>query len=372
MPGSSTADVLDNRNLNRALLARQLLLRRSELSAFEAVQHLAGMQAQAPLVPYIGLWSRLARFQPDDLSRLILDRRVVRIALMRSTLHLVTSEDCLGLRPVLQPMLERAMRGSHGRHLGGVDAAELAAAVRELTDAGPRTFAELGELLQHRWPGSDATALAAAARTWVPLVQVPPRGIWGASGQAAHVSAEAWLGRPLCPDASPDQWLLRYLAAFGPASVKDMQTWSGLTRLSEVTKRLKPQLRTFRDSQGQELFDVPDGPLPDADTPAPPRYLSEFDNMLLSYADRSRILPEAYRPKVFTVNGIIRAAILVDGYVRGIWRIDRERDAAILHIEPFEPIAAADQVAFQEEGERLLAFAAGDAATHEIKMIPPS
>ncbi|MBD0383818.1 winged helix DNA-binding domain-containing protein [Paenibacillus sedimenti] len=359
--------VLRPRNLNRALLERQLLLRRSAMSVPDALEQLAGLQTQAPNPPYIGLWSRLAGFRHEALSRLIVDKSAVRIALMRSTLHLVSARDCLTFRPVLQPVLERGLQSAYGKHLNGLDADALAAAGRALVEAQPRTFSELGALLAERWPDREPAALAAAVRTWVPLVQVPPRGVWGASGQASHTSAEEWLSLPLAADTAPDAMILRYLSAFGPATVKDMQVWSGLTRLSEVVRRLRPQLRTFRDEHGSELFDLPDAPLPDADTPAPVRFLSEFDNMLLSYADRTRIMAEEYRARVFTVNGIIRAAILVDGFVRGIWKIELMKDAAVLVIELFEPLSSQDREALIEEGGRLLTFAAAEAQSHDIR-----
>ncbi|MBP1990561.1 winged helix DNA-binding domain-containing protein [Paenibacillus eucommiae] len=360
--------VLGPRALGRALLERQLLLSRSNMSVLNAIDHLVGLQAQAPTPPYIGLWTRLAGFHHDDLAQLIKDRQVVRIALMRSTIHLVTASDSLALRPILQSVLDRGLKSSFGKSLAEVDTEALAAAGRALVEEQPLTFSELGNLLREQWPDREPAALAGAVRTLVPLIQVPPRGLWGCSGQASHTSAEAWLGKPISSDSSPDEMILRYLAAFGPATVKDMQVWSGLTRLREVTERLRSRLRTFRDEQGSELFDLPDAPLPDPDTPAPPRFLSEFDNMLLSYADRTRIIAEAYRPLVFTINGIIRATILVDGFVRGIWRIERQRSSATLIIEPFEPLSQQEIHALSEEGSRLLNFAADDASTHDIQI----
>lgn len=238
-----------------------------------------------------------------------------------------------------------------------------------LVDELPRTYNELGKLLGEQWPGCNPMALGSAVRTFVPLVQVPPRGIWGSSGQAMHTSAEAWLGQSLNFAYSQDELLLRYLAAFGPATVKDMQVWSGLTKLRETVERLRPSLRIFHDEQGNELFDLPDAPLPDSDTPAPPRFLSEFDNMLLSYADRSRIMDPKYKPLIFTINGIIRAAFLIDGFVRGTWKIEQARGAAILSITPFEPLSPADQTALSEEGAGLLQFAA-PSITPDIQFKP--
>ncbi|GIO57371.1 winged helix DNA-binding domain-containing protein [Paenibacillus cineris] len=361
--------VLSRRALNRALLERQLLLRRAEMPVLDALRHLAGMQAQAPTPPYYGLFARLASFRPQELSRLIETRQAVRIAIMRSTIHLVTAEDALALRPVLQPALDRGLKGGYGKELAGLDTGAVAAAGRALVEEAPLAYGELGARLQERWPDRSPAALANTVRTLVPLVQVPPRGLWGASGQALHTTAEAWLGSPPAEASSSglEELVLRYLAAFGPASVKDIQVWSGLTRLSDVIRRLGPSLRTFLDEKGVLLYDLADAPLPAEDTPAPPRLLGEFDNMLLSFADRSRIMDERYRRRIFTVNGIIRAAVLVDGFVCGMWSLERNKQSAELVIKLFEPISDADQEALADEGRRLLDFAAADCPNREVR-----
>jgi hypothetical protein len=209
-------------------------------------------------------------------------------------------------------------------------------------------------------------------RNLVPLVQVPPRGIWGEGGPAAHTTAEAWLGRPLDAEPSADSMVLRYLAAFGPATARDLQHWCGLKRMGQVLDRLRPRLRTFRGESGAELFDLPDAPRPEADTPAPVRLLPEFDNVLLSHTDRVRIITEERRKRVFTVNGIIRPTILVDGMVRGMWKMDRRRGAATLLISPFESLAAADRAALEEEGMALLRFAETDATEHDVRFDAPA
>ena len=237
---ASSESVLSKKALNRALLERQLLLRRSKLSVLEAINHLVGFQAQAPNPPYYGLWTRLEGFRQEQLTQLMIDRQVVRIALMRATIHLVTAEDCLMLRPLLQSVLERGLKGAFGKQLEGIDLQAVIAAGRMLVEQQPRTFHELGKMLQEQWPSYDPAALGAAVRTWVPLVQVPPRGLWGESGQAVHTSSEQWLHRPLSADASAEKLIRRYLAAFGPASLKDMQVWSGLTKLKEIIEELRP------------------------------------------------------------------------------------------------------------------------------------
>ena len=357
-PGS----VLSRRALNRALLERQMLLRRAKFPIPEAVERLVGLQAQSPSAPYIGLWSRLDGFGFADLAELLKSRALVRIALMRSTIHLVTADDCLSLRPVIQPVLDRGLKGTYGRRLQGVDAGELAAAGRALVEERPLTWTHLGRLLQEQWPDHDADALANAVRAWVPLVQVPPRGIWGASGQATHTSAEVWLGRTLTTDSRPDGMLRRYLAAFGPSTLKDMQVWSGLTGLRETVERLRRDLATFRDENGVELFDLPDAPRPDPDLPAPSRFLPEYDNLLLSHADRTRVIADEHRPVVFT-----KGTVLLDGFVRGTWKLDRDKDVARLIVEPFKRLSKPDRTTLADEGARLLAVAAQDAQDRDIR-----
>lgn len=363
----SAGSVLGLRALNRALLARQFLIQRAKLPVRDAIRHLAGLQAQAPNPPYFGLWTRLDQFNPEDLSQLMIDRHVVRIALMRSTIHLVTAEDCLDWRPVLQPVLDRSLQGAFGRSLA--DYGQLAAKGRALIEEQPVALSELGQLLQAQWPDRDPKSLANAVRTVVPIVQVPPRGLWGTGGQAVHTSAEAWLGKPLSLEGSPEDMILRYLAAFGPATVKDMQVWSGLTRLREVTERLRPVLCSFRDERGNELFDLPNAPRPDVETTVPPRFLGEFDNILLSYDDRTRIIADAHKPLVFTGNGIVRSTILINGFVAGTWKIERHRHTAALVIAPFEPLRQKDRLALEEEGTQLLDFAAADSSARYIRFI---
>jgi len=368
--GAVGASVLSRRALNRALLERQLLLRRSAMTAEEAVAHLVGLQSQAVDPPYVGLWTRLEGFEADDLATLIENRRAVRVALMRSTLHLVTAEDCLALRALLAEPLARVVKSQFGRQVEGIDLAELAAEGARLTGAASLTFADLGGLLAERWPGRDPNAMAQTVRNLVPLVQVPPRGLWRRGGPAAHTTVEAWLGRGLEEAPSIDAYVLRYLAAFGPASVKDMQKWSGMTRLKEVFSRLGSRLRRFRDEAGAELYDLADREPPDPETEAPVRFLPDFGNVLLSHADRTRIIADAHRPRVFTANGLIRATVLVDGFVHGRWRIDRVKNRASLVVEPFSALPAPARAALAEEGERLLRFAVPDLSDHEVRFTP--
>jgi hypothetical protein len=363
-----SSEVLSRRALNRALLERQLLARRASMSAAQAVEHLVGMQAQVPNSPYVGLWTRLQDFHPDHLASLILDRQAVRVALMRSTVHLVTADDCLALRPVLHEFLERNLISSAwGRNLAGMDFAAVATAAKELLDERPRTIAVLGKLLQERWPDRDALSLGYAVRNLLPLVQTPPRGIWGKGGLPVCANAETWLGRPLATNTVPDTMIVRYLKAFGPATVGDIQAWSGLKGLRATVDQLRPGLRVFRDERGRELFDVPGAPLPDPDPAMPPRFLPEYDNVLVAYAERGRVIPDEHLKLVITSLG--HPPVLVDGFVRAHWQIKRHGASATLVIEAFDALTPHDRDALAEEGARLLHFAAGGMA-HDIQFMP--
>jgi hypothetical protein len=365
-------DLLSLRALNRASLDRQLLLRRSSLSVLETLELLVGMQAQTPHTAYVGLWTRLEGFRPEQLSDLMVDRSVVRMALMRGTIHLVTAADAWGLRPLIQPILDRVQQSQFGKRLDGVAMDEVVAMGRAFVEEAPRTFKALGDHLLTRWPDRDRFGLEQAVRAGVPLVQVPPRGLWGRSGPVAHTSIEAWLRTRPAETLTPDTMVRRYLGAFGPASVMDAQAWCGLTKLAVVFERLRPELITFRDPQGRELFDLPEAPRPHPETAAPVRFLYDYENLLLSYADRSRaIAPDLPARGLLTRTQESLSTFLVDGFVAGTWGIRRARRTATLAITPIDPLAKRDRVALEEEGERLLAFAAADATEREILFVEP-
>ncbi|MEU4146981.1 winged helix DNA-binding domain-containing protein [Streptomyces parvulus] len=350
------APVLGTRALNRATLARQLLLGRAELSAEAAVAHLVGLQAQNVKPPYYALAARLDGFTPGDLSEAMAERRVARLVTMRSTIHTHTADDCLTLRPLVQAARDRELHAFR-KGLAGVDLDRLAALARELVEEEPRTMGQLREALLTEWPDADPQSLAVAARCRLPLVQVTPRGLWERSGQVRLTTAEHWLARPARPAPAADDTVLRYLGAFGPASVRDMQTWAGLTRLREVFERLRPRLLTFRAPDGTELFDLPDAPRPDPDTPAPPRLLPEFDNLLLSHADRTRLVPPAHKGRTWTGNQAHRV-LLVDGFVAGLWRTENDT----LVVEPFGRLTEEERAGITAEGERMLAVLHPEAA----------
>ena len=345
-----------------------MLLAREEMPVLDAVDRLVGLQAQDPKPPYVALWSRLHAFRGEDLGRLLLDRGVVRISLMRCTVHMVTSRDCLTLRPLVQPVIERTLAGSlWSRGIAGIDRAALTAAGRALVEEQPRTTAQLGRELAPLFPAYDARSMAYAMHTYAPLVHIPPKGVWGRSGQTTVTTAESWLGSPMGPAAPIEGVIRRYLAVFGPASVMDMQAWCGLTRLRDGFERLRPQLVTYRSERGTELFDLSDITLPNPDTPAPVRFLGEYDNVLLGHADRTRIASDEDRRRMMNVNRFF-ATFLLDGRVAGRWGILREKGSATLRLIPFARLSQQDALAVEEEAARLLEFMEPAAATRDIQL----
>ncbi len=357
--------VLTRRELNRSLLARQMLLQRVDLPAIDVIERLVGMQAQVPTDPYTALWSRIGGFRAEELSDLIADRRAVRaVGLMRTTIHLVSARDALAIRPLMQPVLDRAWRYSpFSKQLAGTAVEDVVAAGLDLLAERPYVATELGKRLQERWPDADANSMGYAIRFLVPVLQPPPRGLWGKGGLAYVETIERWLGRPLDPDPPVDEIVLRYLAAFGPATAKDVQVWSWLTGMRAVLDRLRPRLHTFRDENGRELFDVPDAPFPDPETPAPVRFLPEYDNIALSHDDRTRVIDRKFTEPIW-----MRGSILVDGFVRGTWRIDTRHNVSVLKAALFDSLTAADKVAVESEAELLAGFLVPDVGTREIQI----
>jgi len=378
-------DPLTLRALNRATLARQLLLDRAPGPARPVIEHLAGLQAQAPRAPYVGLQARIAGFRPAELEDLLTERTVLRAHLMRNTVHLVAADDYLSFRPLFQPLMKRGLAGNFGRNLTGVDLAELRQAASALLAARPLTRPELAVQLARRWPAHDPRSLAYAATHLLPLVQVPPRGLWTQSGEAAFFLADAWLtpasqapSPPQAPATEPlapsppqaiEQLVLRYLAAYGPASVADIQAWSGLSRLREVTERL--DLRAFTGPEGGPLLDLPGAPRPPQDVPAPPRFLPEYDNLLLSFADRSRVIPHRRPVPLPPGSGASTGTLLIDGQWQANWKIAKDQDQAVLHVEPFVRLSSAQADAVVAEGRRLLEFTV-PGADHEVWFAPVS
>ncbi|WP_020385840.1 winged helix DNA-binding domain-containing protein [Kribbella catacumbae] len=359
---------LSLRALNRATLERQWLLERRSVTALEAIEHLVGMQAQIPLAPYVGLWTRLLDFDPLELAGLLENREAVRGSLMRATIHLMSSRDFLAIRGLIQPRLEREVYSNttYGRkRLEGVAMpAVLRAGIDRMTTA-PATAVELREHLSALWPGHDAPSLAHAVRCLLPTIQIPPRGVWGKGGNPTMTTADLWLDSPITPEPDVDQLVLRYLAAYGPASVADAQSWSGLTHLSEVFDRL--DLRTYTTpTSPRPLYDLPTITLPPEDTSAPTRFLPEYDNLLLSHADRTRFYPASTPP-----DALSRGAILHNGHVTALWKLLQQgKKTATIEIEPITKTSAATRKSLETEAHNLLAFTAPSASTTEVRFLP--
>jgi Winged helix DNA-binding domain len=349
-------DVLDTRALNRATLARQLLLDRADMPVLDAVAHLCGLQAQEPQEPFVGLWSRLRAFDPAALSGLLTGRSVVRTHLMRRTVHLVAAQDALAWRARHDAMLRQRVLGVYRRELGGVDLDELAAAARAvLADGEPRSMSELGRMLAEHWPASGPRALGEmVVAALVPMVQLPPRGLWRTKAGVRNLPLATWLGREIDPpspngtDPAGAALVRRYLAAFGPAATADIRAWSGLAGLPATVAAMRDELVTFRDERGRVLLDLPDAPRPDPDTPAPVRFLPAFDNAILGYDDRSRIIDDAHRG--LSVAGA--RVVLVDGRVGATWSV--EADTVI--VTPLRRFSRADRAAVAEQGRELASF----------------
>jgi DNA glycosylase AlkZ-like len=345
-----------------------MLLRRRGVDATHALERLIALQAQVPRDPYVALWSRVERFRAEDLSLLIADRRAVRIGLLRATLHLVTARDAVRLRPVIEPAIRRAFETGSPflRRLDGLDLDEVARFAAERFAERPRTRAELAPLLAERWPDRDPASLAYAASYLLPLVQVTPRGLWRRSGPSAFTTLATWLGTSLEPAMTPEDLVVRYLTAFGPSTVADVQAWSGLKALRSVLDGLRATLRTFRDERGRELFDVPAGLLPDRDIPADPRFLPEYDNVFLAHADRTRIVSEEHRKMMFKVGW---GQLLVDGFITARWRVDPGLDSQLV-IQPYRRLSPLERSEITDEAARLMAFLQPNANRQDVRFLP--
>jgi hypothetical protein len=357
---------LTTRQLNRATLARQMLLARESLTPVQAVERLAGMQAQEPKPPFIGLWTRVDGFEPQQLRDAIARRKVVRATLMRGTLHLMSARDYRALRPALAPMLEDAMRVM-GARSKGIELEEVLPVARDLFAGNALGFDEVRAELSKRFPDLYDRGLGYAVRLNLPLVMVPNDDPWSFGRGTPFTLAEEWLGQPLAKSPSPERLATSYLGAFGPASAADMSAWSGLRGTGEILDRMRKKLRVFRSEKGTELFDLPDAPRPGEDVTAPPRFLPEFDNLVLAHADRSRVIADEHRPLVATKNLRIKSVFLLDGVARGVWRSEQKRRTATLHLEPFGKLTKKALGELREEGEALLRFLHPDAETYTFQ-----
>jgi hypothetical protein len=342
--------------LSRALLARQMLLEREDVSALAAVERLVGMQAQQPQPPFVGLWTRLAQFERADLLTLLRDRSVVRVTMMRGTLHLMTAADYRAFRVTLQPMLTAGMNSILRERVAALDLPALVDVAKRHFGTRPTNFTSLRATLVAAFPGGEERAMGYAVRINLPVVALPDDSQWGYSTDPEFTLAETWLGAT--PDATerPDELVLRYLGAFGPATAADFQAWSGLAGGRQLLDGLRSRLRVFRDDRKRELFDLPDAPRPAEDTPAPVRFLPGFDNAILAHADRTRIIADEHRGRVTTKNLIVLPTFLVDGFVAGTWKSERVKKSARLTLSPFGKLTRPVKSQLAGEAEALIRF----------------
>ena len=357
---------LTQRRLNRALLARQLLLERRRLPLTAALERLAGLQAQYAPSAYIGLWARLDGFRLDDLTRALERRRAVQASLMRATIHVVSRRDYWPFATAIRGDLRAWWERTHRRHLGDVDLDAVDAAVREALADGPRRRDELLDVVRPFGPKHPTLVWNAVT---VELVRAPPSGTWERRRADLYVTAESWVERPEVDEADAlDHLLRRYFAAFGPASLADAADWAGVrvTTLRPSVERLR--LRRFHDEEGRELLDLPRAPLPAEDTPAPARFLPTWDATLLVHARRTQILPERFRPLLFsTKTPQSFPSFLVDGAVAGKWRVERAGAKATMVLEPFEPLPRPARAQLRDEAERLVRFVEPDATSYAVR-----
>jgi hypothetical protein len=355
------------RRLNRATLARQMLLARERIPVVKAVERLLGLQAQLPRPPFAGLWSRIEGFTRADLLRAIEARTVVRATSMRGTIHLMSAADFTAFRGCLQAGLDAGMLAILKERAGRLDAPALVAAARTYL-ARPHNFEEVRDHLLARFPGGDERAMGYAVRMGLPVVQVPGQGAWGFPAQADFISAEAWLGRPVAACRSLEPLVRRYLAAYGPATAKDAQAWLGLPGLDAVFAKLSGALHVEKGPAGRTWYDLPEAPRPEPDTPAPVRFLPEWDSVVVTRADE-RVVLRADRPKVFLPGLRVAALVLVDGFAAGAWKVSATAKKATMTIETFSRWPAATRREVEAEAQALLRFVEPQTAAYEVKVV---
>ncbi len=366
-----TASPLTHRDLNRATLARQMLLERSDTTIVGAVEFLGGLQSQQTHDPYIGLWSRLAGFRHEDLTALILDRTLNRATTMRGTLHLHTADDLLGFRALVAPFLAAQWKSNFLRRFGTEDAASVRRAGVALLDKGPMTSGALGKALHQAFPTAEPLALATQIQLHETLVQIPPTRIWGNNAAPLLARVENWLPPPYDRPLSRETLVRRYLRAWGPASVNDMAIWCRRTRLGTEFEALRDELVTFTDEDGRTLYDFPDAPRPDAATPAPVRFLPLYDNVYLGYDNRRRMLSEA-TASMINMFEYFKAAVLIDGTVNAGWVINDRKGEAEIEVELHRAITKAERRDLEAEGLRFLEFIRPDAPSRAVRVTGPS
>jgi hypothetical protein len=349
--------ILSRRELNRALLVRQLLFERQPLTAVKAVERLGGLQAQSTPSPYLSLWTRLEGFERDELTKALTGGRLVKALLQRGTLHVSAPRTYWAVMAVRRGLAASLWPPSYEARLPAARIEELAELVVAELEGRELTFKEVQALLEpHAREGVPPTFLWRRVQGRSHVVHVPPSGVWGYGGHGVYTSAAGTVrGTSPEPDEAFDQLVRTYLAAYGPATKQDVGQWAGVPRLKPIAESLaRLSLRTFAAEDGKVLYDLPRAPLPDPETPAPPRLVPRFDNLVLSHADRSRILGEVPPSRIVTKNGLVHATILVDGFVAGTWQLERGR----VVLEPFGRLDAAVKRALAGEAERLEAFVA--------------
>lgn len=361
-----TVQTLTLTQLNRTLLARQLLLERQAIQPIEAIEQLIGLQSQIPNPPYIGLWTRLASFKRNDLTQLMESKQIVRAPLMRSTLHLMTASDHQSYQPVLQPALTRALKAFYGKRAKGLDIEKLIQVTKPFIEEQPRTTGEIKAKLLEVEPEQDGDAMAYAVRNYLALVQVPPSGTWGTGTRAEYTTAELWLGHT--NPSTLENLLHRYLSAFGPASIMDFQAWVGIPSLTKVITPMKESLVIYQNEDGKELLDVPDMPILDEDTPSPIRFVPDYDNLLVSHKDRNRIIADDDRKYVFLSAARVLGTVLIDGFVGATWKITQDKTMTTLSISLFQSVDKEIIEVIQLEGKYLLMFVYDDLEDYTIDM----
>jgi hypothetical protein len=350
-------DTLTDRQLNRATLARQMLLERSDVGIAETVGFLGGLQAQQSNDPYIALWSRLNGFTQEQLTALIVDRTLARATSMRGTLHLHTADDLIGMRPLVQDFLKGMWTSNFRKRFGSEDEKKVRRAGVKVLDAkAPMTAGALGKALQEKFPSAEPQSLAVLLQVTETLVQVPPTRLWGNGSAPLLTRVENWLPPPHTRPLSRVDLVRRYLRAFGPASINDMQTWCRLTKLSAEFELLKDELVTFRSEDERTLYDHPEAPRPDADIPAPVRFLPLYDNVYLGYDNRSRMLAAGDTMRVNLLLAGFKPAVLVDGVIAATWSIEAKKGAARLVVEPYRKLRKTDVRDIEREGLAFLKF----------------
>jgi hypothetical protein len=349
-------NTVSQRQLNRTLLSRQMLLGPVDLKTEKAVEQVVALQAQVSSPPYFGLWSRVNDFEPSQLMQLRDSEKVVRTALLRSTLHWVTAVDYQWIRPVIQPALEKAWQGFFGVRKSGIEVEPLCAAARELLNGEPISLSQLSDSLLKQFPAWNKEAMEYGVRTHLPLVQVSPAGSWkgGTAARYQMVKVDTKVDAP--------RLVRRYLAAFGPASARDVAAWAGFTAIGKALEAMRSELVEYRDESGRALYDLPGQEIVDGDCPAPVRFVAEYDNLVLAHADRSRILPEVHRKKVLLTAGRVSATVLIDGFVGGVWKVERDKKLVRIRVDLFAEPSKQLRKAIDREGSRLLDFA----AAHEL------